>query len=199
MTRARILPVEPSKDFGRSASFTLGNRAFRLLWTLSWNLLARWLPGWTSPWRVLLLNLFGARVARAAAIASGVRVWLPAHLELGPGSTLGPGVNCYNLAPIVIGSRTVISQGAHLCSGGHDIADPGFQLVARPITIGNDVWIAASAFVGPGVAISDGCVLGAHACAFEDLNAWTVYRGNPATAFKARRWRPPNPHEPGAS
>jgi putative colanic acid biosynthesis acetyltransferase WcaF len=93
------------------------------------------------------------------------------------------------MAPIRIGARTIVSQRAFLCAGSHDIRDPSFQLTSRPISIGDDVWIAAEAFVGPGVAIGDGCVLSARACAFTDLSAWAVYRGNPAAPVKARVWR----------
>jgi len=85
--------------------------------------------------------------------------------------------------------RTIVSQRAYLCAGSHDISSPAFQLIAKPISIGDDVWIAAEAFVGPGVAVGDGSVLSARACAFSDLEPWTVYRGNPAVPFKARHWR----------
>ena len=189
MNASPILPVDRGADFGSGASFTLGNRAIRLLWSLVWLLCARWTPGVASPWRVLLLNCFGARVSPRAAVASSARIWLPSHLEMGPRSTLGPGVDCYNMAPIRIGARTIVSQRAFLCAGTHDIRDPDFQLTAREITIGDDVWIAAEAFVAPGVKIGDGCVLAARACAFGNLDTWTVYRGNPAVATKPRIWR----------
>ena len=83
----------------------------------------------------------------------------------------------------------VVSQRAVLCGGTHDIGDALFQLKVAPITVGDHVWIASEAFVGPGVHIGDGCVLGARGCAFSDLEPWTVYRGNPAVRLKERRWR----------
>jgi putative colanic acid biosynthesis acetyltransferase WcaF len=136
-----------------------------------------------------LLRLFGAKIHPGAAVASSIRVWLPRNLELGPRATLGPGVDCYNMAPIKIGARSVVSQRAFLCAGTHDITDEKFPLRVRPIIIGDDVWVASEAFVGPGVCIGDGCVLGARGCAFEDLNEWTVYRGNPATIVKQRKFQ----------
>jgi putative colanic acid biosynthesis acetyltransferase WcaF len=187
--KATILRAGRNEGFGRGPSFTLSNRLFRLLWSAVWLIMARWTPGFMSHWRVFLLNLFGASVSSRAAVAASARIWLPAHLEMGPYSTLGPGVDCYDMAPIVIGARSVISQRSVLCAGTHDISDPNFQLVARPIVIGDDVWIAAEAFVGPGVTVGDGCVLGARACAFHDLEKWTVYRGNPASSINTRRWR----------
>jgi putative colanic acid biosynthesis acetyltransferase WcaF len=73
-----------------------------------------------------------------------------------------------------------------------------FQLIARPICVCDDVWIAAEVFVGPGVTIGNGCVLGARACAFGDLDAWMVYRGNPARAVKPRPRQTPARGRPAA-
>jgi putative colanic acid biosynthesis acetyltransferase WcaF len=187
--KSQILPAKRTGSFGTGASFTLANRLVRLLWSVVWLTCIRWTPGFLNPWRIFLLTCFGAKVSSRAAIAGSARIWLPSNLQIGDRSTLGPGVDCYNMAPITIGERTVISQRAFLCAGTHDIQDADFQLVARPITIGNDVWIAAEAFVAPGVAVGDGTVLGARACAFDNLSSWTVYRGNPAVAIRARKWR----------
>lgn len=103
---------------------------------------------------------------------------------------LGPDVNCYCMAKITLGSHALASQGAHLCAGSHDIADPHFQLLAKPITIEPNAWIAAEAFVGPGVTVKEGAVLGARGVTFKSLEPWTVYTGNPASPVKPRVLRP---------
>ena len=61
----------------------------------------------------------------------------------------------------------------------------------RPVTIGNGCWIAAEAFVGPGVTMGDGSVLGARGALFSDSAELGIYRGNPATLVKQRRFDPP--------
>jgi putative colanic acid biosynthesis acetyltransferase WcaF len=99
---------------------------------------------------------------------------------------IGPGVTCYSMAPIRICAHAIVSQGAHLCAGTHDIDDPHFQLVARPIKIGPNAWVAAEAFVGPGVIVEEGAVLGARGVAFKDLSAWSVHAGNPARFIRQR-------------
>jgi putative colanic acid biosynthesis acetyltransferase WcaF len=93
------------------------------------------------------------------------------------------------MARISMGRYALASQGAHLCAGTHDIGDPNFQLRARPIVIGERAWIAADAFVGPGVTVGDGAVLGARAVAFSDLPPWSVSVGNPARFLKMRASR----------
>nr|WP_246091662.1 hypothetical protein [Rhizobium smilacinae] len=91
---------------------------------------------------------------------------------------------------IYIGRYALVSQNAHLCGGTHDIDNPEFQLYTRPIVISDNSWIAAEAFVGPGVVVGEGAVLGARAVTMRSLDAWTVYVGNPAKPLRARAFQP---------
>lgn len=178
----------PARDGG--PSFGLGNRMTRLVWNMSWWLLASWTPTFCHPWRRALLRLFGARMGHRSDVRGSARVWLPAHLIMADHALIGPQVNCYNQAPIRLGERALVSQGSHLCAGDHDHEDELFTLVARPIDIGAYAWIAAEAFVGPGTTVGQGAVVGARAVAFGQLEPWTVHAGNPARPVSARRWRP---------
>jgi putative colanic acid biosynthesis acetyltransferase WcaF len=188
-----ILNANDSNPLKGGPSFSLANRLTRLAFGLTWLLLARWTPRQFNPWRMLLLRLFGARLGRGVTVYGSARIWLPAHLEMDDGATLGPGVECYCMAPIAIGAGAIVSQRAHLCAGTHDHRDPHFQLIARPIRIGAQAWIATEAFVGPGVTIGEGAVLGARGCAFGELKPWTVYSGNPAVSVGARAIRAADP------
>ena len=167
-------------------TFTLRNRLRRGAWKLTWLLIARWTPPPLHMWRVFVLRMFGARVAKSAHVYSSVDVWAPWNLEIDSYGSLAPNVNCYNIARVSIGRKAVVSQGAHLCTGTHDYRDPAFPLTARPITVEAMAWVCAGAFVGPGVTIGEGAVLGATATAFSNLEPWTVYVGNPATRHADR-------------
>jgi putative colanic acid biosynthesis acetyltransferase WcaF len=167
-------------------SFSLGNRLFRVVWMAAWLLLARFTPPQMHGWRRLVLRLFGARIGRNVRVHGSAKIWLPSNLDLRENVLIGPGARLYNQGRITIGARTVISQRAHLCASTHDIRDPDFQLICRPITIGAGCWIAAEAFVGPGVCMGDGSVLGARAALFDEAAAGGVYSGNPAVFVKAR-------------
>jgi putative colanic acid biosynthesis acetyltransferase WcaF len=183
------LDASRSRPLLGGPSFSLGNRLLRAVWGLAWLLLARFTPPQLSGWRRLLLRLFGARVGPGARVHGSARIWMPANLELGANALIGPGALIYNQGRIAIGARSVISQRAHLCASTHDIADPDFQLVLRPIAIGEGCWIAAEAFVGPGVTMGDRAVLGARGALFADAEAGGVYSGNPAVLLKQRRLR----------
>ncbi|MEJ0061032.1 MAG: hypothetical protein WDM79_16305 [Terricaulis sp.] len=182
-----LLDAMIAKPLEGGPSFSLRHRIFRLAWSILWATTARWLPGAASPVRVLLLRLFGAKVSWQAAIGPGVDIWYPPNLTLGARSTLADNVNCYNMAPIIIGERVIVSQRVFLCAGSHDVDSADFQLVTAPITIGARAWIAAEAMIGPGVTVGEGAVLGARAVAFSDLVPWTIYVGNPAKSVRKRR------------
>jgi putative colanic acid biosynthesis acetyltransferase WcaF len=169
------------------ASFSLRNRLARFVWRLVWITLFLPTPPPMHAWRRWLLRCFGARIAPSCHIYSDVVIWAPWNLSMGPSACLGPRVICYSMATIHLGERVVVSQGAHLCTGSHDYTSATFPLHARPITIGADAWICTEAFVGPGVEIGAGAVIGARAVAVRSQQAWMVCAGNPCRPVKPRR------------
>lgn len=176
-----------SRPLEGGATFTLGHRLQRLCWQVAWLALAAWTPSFLWRWRGAVLRAFGARLHHTAIVRASARIWWPGHLTMGAHSSLGPRATCYNVAPVTLAPFAIVSQGAHLCTAGHDIDRPDFPLTAAPITIGPYGWVAAEAFVGPGVTVGEGAVLGARGVSFRDLAPWTVYAGNPAEAVRERR------------
>ena len=132
-----------------------------------------------------MLKAFGARIDKDAYIYPSCKVFMPWNLVCGR-ACIGPKTEIYNKDRIVIGDDTVISQGCFLCTAGHDTGSLMLPLTTAPITISNNVWIAADAFVGMGVTIGEGAVVGARAAVFEDVEPWTVVGGNPAKFLKKR-------------
>nr|WP_208404273.1 putative colanic acid biosynthesis acetyltransferase [Sphingomonas insulae] len=180
------MSAEAARSATGGPSFSLANRLMRVLWGISWLCLARWTPPPLHSWRALILRLFGARIGKGTRIYSSVNIWLPANLDIGSGSVLGPRVRCYNQGRITIGDHVTVSQDASLCASSHDVSDCHFQLQIRPIVIENHAWIAAESFVGPGVRVDEGAVLGARGVAMRDLAAWTINSGNPAEFLRGR-------------
>ena len=174
-------------DGTNSPSFTLGNRLARAAWQVVWLLCFRPSPRPLHRWRAALLRLFGARVGRNVHVYPGVQVWAPWNLDIGDDTGIGSDANLYAMAPIRIGKRCVISQGAHLCCGSHDYNSANFQLVASPIVIEDRVWVCTEAFIGPGVTVHEGSVIGARAVLMRSTTApWHVWSGNPAVSRRQR-------------
>lgn len=119
----------------------------------------------------------------------GAVVWAPWNLVMGDHSTLADGVDCYSVARIEIGDHASVSQRAYLCGASRDVDDPDHTLMTGPITIGRHGWVAAEAFVGPGVTIGAGGVVAARGVAIHDVADWTIVAGNPARPIRPRkRW-----------
>lgn len=170
----------------KGPSFSFKNRAGRLLWELTVVLLFRYSPKPLHQWRAFLLRCFGAKIGRGVHVYPKVKIWAPWNLEIGHECGIANGVILYTQGKIHIGSRTVISQGAHLVAGTHDYTKAGFPLITKPIRIGNNVWIASDVFVHPGVTIGDGCVIGARSLVSEDMPSWMVCAGHPCKPIKVR-------------
>lgn len=181
-----ILPGSPPGTAQRQRSFTRRHIAFRALWNATWLLLAAWTPPMFYPWRRFLLRLFGATMAPTARVYGSARVWYPPNLQMGRGAVLGPHVQCYAMDRIVLDDFAEVAQFVHLVTGTHDTETALFQLCTRPIHIGRHAWLASGSFVGPGVTVGEGAVLGARGVTFRDLAPWTVHAGNPAQPIRAR-------------
>lgn len=170
-----------------NSDFGFTNKIARVLWNLFyWILFRPFNLNLFNSWRAVVLRTFGAKVGYKANIYASVKIWAPWNLSIGDYSSLGPGVDCYNQGKIFIGDNTVISQKSYLCASTHDFTISNFPLILKPIYIEDQVWIAADAFVAPGVTIKKGSVVGARSAVFKDVEAWSVVGGNPANYIKRR-------------
>jgi len=142
-------------------------------------------PRVLSPIRVALLRMFGAQIGQRCLVGSA-RIWIPWNLHMGEYSAIGDSAEIYNLAPVRIGSNSVISQRSYICTATHDYTKPSFPIYSVPITIGSSAWIAAGVFIAPGVNVGDGAVVGALSVVTKDVLPWTVSVGNPCRVIKSR-------------
>ena len=175
-----------NQDTHTGPSFSRRNRLARLGWGVVYVLLFRPSPRPLHAWRSLLLRRFGAKIGKGVHIYPGVTIWAPWNLDIGDQAGVASGAILYSQGMITIGEKAVISQGAHLCAGTHDYTKPGFPLVTKPIVIGAQAWIAAEAFVHPGVTVGEGTVVGARSVVVHDLPPWKVCAGFPAKVLKDR-------------
>ncbi len=158
----------------------LRDKTVRALWLVVWTLLYRPSPTPLFWWRRFLLRLFGAEIGAGAHPYSSARIWAPWNLVMKSGSCLAAGVDCYCVDRIVLGRDAVVSQRAFLCTASHDHRDPGFRLITGPVVIGENAWVAAEAYIGPGVTLGAGAVAGARAVVVRDVPVGAVVVGNPA-------------------
>lgn len=170
-------------EFDRGAS-----RFVEIVWYLFEALVfSTSLPG--SGWRVAALRVFGARLGEGIVIKPRVRVKFPWRLTVESYSWIGEAAWIDNLAAVVIGGDSCVSQDVYLCTGNHDWAAPGFDLKVGEIKIGNRCWIGARSVVGPGAVIEDGVVVSLGSVVTGRLEAWGIYSGNPVERRRQRKLR----------
>ena len=168
-------------------SLSRKHQLIRLVWGMVWPLDTWFLPRLMGmPWKRALLRAFGAKIADTANVYSSAKVYFPANLTMGEYSCLASDVDCYNVAPVILEDNVTVSQGAYLCTASHDITDPMHPLITAPIVLKDQSWVGARAFIGMGVSVGQGAVVGASASVYKDVEPWTVVGGNPAKFIKKR-------------
>lgn len=98
-------------------------------------------------------------------------------------------VNCVILdeAPVRFGDNVFVAPNCGFYTAGHpfDVEQRNRGLeYARPITVGNNVWIGAQVCVLPGVTIGDNCVIGAGSVVNRDIPAGSLAVGNPCRVIR---------------
>ncbi len=145
-----------------------------------------WFP-WPSGLRVFLLRAFGAKIGDGMVIRSRVNISFPWRFEAGDHVWIGEEVLVLSLATVTIGSSVCLSQRAFLCTGSHDARADTFDLVTKPVRIGGKSWIAAGAFVGPGVEVPAGTIVAAGAVLVKSPPPGSLLvAGNPAKVLQCQ-------------
>ncbi|HEY0216306.1 MAG TPA: sugar O-acetyltransferase [Cellulomonas sp.] len=136
--------------------------------------------------QAVLHELFGA-------VGAGTHVRAPVYVDYGSRVTVGArtfinmGLTALDVAPISIGDDCQIGPHVQLLTPTHPV-DPQPRRdkleAARPITIGDNVWLGGGVVVCPGVTIGDNAVIGAGAVVTRDIPANVVAVGNPARVVR---------------
>jgi putative colanic acid biosynthesis acetyltransferase WcaF len=138
-----------------------GRSAFTVqLWWIIQDTLFRLSPQALFGWRVFLLRCFGAKLGKNVRIRPTVRVNFPWKLSIGDNVWVGDDCIFYNLAHISLGSNVALAHSVYLCTGLHDYTQVEFPISAQPIRVEDQVWLTNDIFVGPGVTVGRGCVVG---------------------------------------
>lgn len=134
----------------------------------------------------LLRELFG-RLGERFEVEPDFRCDYGCNIFAGESLFMNFGCVVLDVAPVVLGANAFLGPGVHLYTATHPI-DPVERASgvehARPITIGDDVWIGGHATICPGVRIGDAAIIGAGAVVTRDVPAGTIVAGNPARVLR---------------
>lgn len=186
MVQKNRIALQELKSFRLPAGFR-GKAAWKVqLWWVVQAVFINLSPQFMYGWRRFLLRLFGAKIGKKVLIRPTVHIQYPWKITIDDYSWIGDGVVLYSLGDIKIGSNTVISQKSYLCTGTHNFQSIQFDIEAKPIIIESECWLATDVFIGPGVTVGKGTVVGARSSVYQSLPAGKVCYGNPAKIIKNR-------------
>lgn len=137
-------------------------------------------------YRVFLVKLFGGNIKWSCYLHPTTKIEYPWNLSMGELSSLGERSWIYALDRINIGEKCCIGKNVNLITGSHDINKSTFDLIIRPIKIGDCTWIATGATILPNVSIGNFCVIAANSTVTKNVIDNTVVGGNPAKYIKDR-------------
>jgi putative colanic acid biosynthesis acetyltransferase WcaF len=178
--------VKPDQASAQESPWPASDRFLRLLWECSWFIFCIWTPKPLNPWRLFWLHVFGTKIDGTPFVHQRARIAIPWNLTLHDRACLGDRAHAYSLGEIEIGARATVAQEAYLSTGTHDFTRPEIPLAIAKITIGEDAFIGARAFVMPGVTIGARSVIGACSVVTKDVPADTMAAGNPCRVLRAR-------------
>jgi maltose O-acetyltransferase len=137
--------------------------------------------------RVILDDLLGS-VAPDAHIRAPLYVDYGTYITVGSGTFINFGLTALDVAPITIGNDVQIGPHVQLLTPTHPI-DPDQRRdkleAAKPIVIGNNVWLGGGVVVLPGVTIGENSIVGAGSVVTRDVPANCVVVGNPARVLRS--------------
>lgn len=169
-----------------NSPYTLSEKVKMQLWWIIERLFFRLSFHKLRNWRNFLLRLFGAKIGRGVGIHPKAKIWFPWNLEIGNNTGIGFDVLIYNLDRVVIGDFVTISQRTHINTGSHDLNDPDFKLITKPVIIESGAFIGSDTYINLGVNIGKMTVIGARSVVTKNMPANMICFGHPCSPIKPR-------------
>jgi putative colanic acid biosynthesis acetyltransferase WcaF len=184
MSQSQI--VNPQQKSAYDSPWPRNQRLLRVLWEFCWTVFCAWTPKPLNEWRLFWLRVFDAKIYGTPFVHQRARIAIPWNLTMHDRACLGDRANAYTLGEIEIGARATVAQEAYLSTGSHDFSQVEMPLVTGKITIGEDAFVGARAFVLPGITIGSRSVIGASSVVTHDVPANVIAAGNPCQVLRPR-------------
>ena len=134
----------------------------------------------------VICELF-AEAGENPAVLTGFNCDYGLHIRVGKNFLANYNVTILDIAPVTIGDYVMIGPNTMISTVGHPISPSGRRKhlgIAKPVTIGNDVWIGGNVTILPGVNIGNNVIVAAGAVVTQDVPDNCIVGGVPARKIK---------------
>ncbi len=126
------------------------------------------------------------QIGAGTSIHTGLKLYDPSGIIIGKDTIIGEDAVLDGRGAIVIGNHVAFASGVMVYNSQHDIRDPQFIAITKPVHIDDYVFVGPRAIILPGVHIGKGAVVGAGAVVTKDVAPGVVVGGVPAAPIGDR-------------
>ncbi len=137
--------------------------------------------------RKLFYRLGGVKIGRGSTIHMNAVFYDPTNVKIGHDSIVGEKTVLDGRASLVIGDHVDIASEVMIYTSQHDVHDPQFAAISKPVVIKDYVFIGPRAIIIPGVVIGKGAVVAAGAVVTKDVDDYAIVAGVPARQIGERK------------
>lgn len=136
--------------------------------------------------RLFLYQLFGVTIGKGSRIHMWCGFYDPSNVVIGEDTIIGDHAFLDGRARLRIGNHVAFASSVMVYNAQHNIDDPNFTAIEKPVVIEDYVFIGPRAIILPGVTIGRGAVVAAGAVVTKDVPPGTVVGGVPAREIRKR-------------
>jgi len=133
-----------------------------------------------------LYRRLGLRIGDDSVLLMSTEVQHAVGITIGKNTIINRHCHLDGRGGLVIGDNVNVSSHALLVAGSHEVNDPGFHGVARPIRIEDDAWLCTRCMVLGGVTVGRGAVVAAGAVVTRPVEPYAIVAGVPARKIGER-------------
>lgn len=137
--------------------------------------------------RRFFYRLAGVKIGKGSTIHMWADFFYPPGVSIGEDTIIGDHAFLDGRAPLTIGNHVDIASQVLIYNSQHDVHDPNFSPVSKPVVIEDYVFIGPRAIILPGVKIGKGAVVAAGAVVTKDVPEFAIVGGVPATIIGERK------------